>query len=107
MAITGGAIGPVELNSKTIQEMLDGGYGVAQMLDAEGSAVLSAALASAPVVTGNYVSHMFIRTSHTDRMLVQVGNDAEYAKSVERRHSVLTKALGASSGKRGRSRKKK
>ena len=100
-------VGEVELNHETMKRLLDGDLGMAAVLQAEGSKILATAQATAPVVTGNYLAHMFMRTAHTDRMLVQVGNSVWYANAVEKKHSVLTKALGASIGVPGRNKKRK
>lgn len=98
------AVGPLELNHATIGALLNGEFGMAGVLQGEGDKVLGAAKAAAPVVTGTYQASLYTRVYHTDRMVVNVASDLDYAPAVERKHHTLTKALGASSGKPGRKR---
>jgi hypothetical protein len=101
-------IGPIKLNHGTLQAILDGGSGMAGVLQSDAAKVLSRAQALAPVESGDYKRSLHIETGHTDRMVVRVVADVRkkgkfpYGLMVEREHHVLAKALAASGGRPGR-----
>jgi hypothetical protein len=94
-------LGPIKLNSATIQEILDGGVGMRDKLLADAQRVLGRARAAAPVDSGDYQRSLHIEETHTDRLVIRVVSDSPYARAVERKHRVLGKALAASSGRTG------
>ena len=68
--------------------------GLPRMQDA-----LAAAQALAPRVTGHYASRFFVEVDETGRAVVRLGNDSDYAMTVEASHGVLARALDAAGGK--------
>lgn len=83
------------LNSRTVQEYLDGRYGVQGVLDAEAAKVLDRARGLAPVDTGEYRASLHVVTGHPhDRMAKRVTSSAPHGLVVEARDGVLAKALG-------------
>lgn len=103
-------MGRIRLDRDGMNWILAGGGGVAGALQSEANQVAAKAQALAPVDTGAYRDSIHTRTverrerSGTRRMVVQVvagGPDVEHARQVERQQAVLSRALGASSGRRG------
>lgn len=60
---------------------------------------LSAAQASAPVVSGNYKASLHIEQDTTDRAVARVVADVPYALIVEAETGNLARALGAAGGR--------
>jgi hypothetical protein len=56
------------------------------------------------VKSGAYRDSLHLEATVHDRLVIRVVADVPYAKIVERKHSTLARALGASSGKKGRKR---
>lgn len=80
------------------QEFLDGQHGVESPLNRSATGVESAARATAPVDTGEYLDSIHIETDHTDRMVKRVISNVPYAMIVEARDGVLARALDAAGG---------
>jgi len=93
-----GDLGPITLNKTTIRSLLDGGQGVRDYLVEDANRVLDQARSLAPVGSGDYQASLHIADYHTDRLVINVISTLPYARQVEREHSVLSKALGASQG---------
>ena len=72
-----------KLNSRGIQDILDGGQGVEAELDAVAERFAANARASAPVESGDYRDSIHVETDHTDRMVKRVVADVPYAMVVE------------------------
>jgi hypothetical protein len=104
MAKTQTVVGKIELNHRTLAAILDGGLGMDRVLREDAEKVLARAQTIAPVRSGRYKASLHIETVHTDRMVVRVVATAPHSRIVEGRDQVLTKALSASSGKRGKKR---
>lgn len=82
----------IKLNSAGMRELLNSS-GVRAELTRRAGAVLSAAKASAPVATGEYVGSLRILQATTDRAVVRVGSDAPHAGIVEADRGILARAL--------------
>lgn len=97
-------VGPVKLNRTTMNDILSGGQGMAGVLQADANRVMVAARDNTPWVTGElwkgWRTQTVIRNERrgVKRMVVQVVNDTPYSAVVERRRSILARALGASAG---------
>jgi hypothetical protein len=102
VATTQTVVGKVELNHRTLAAILNGDLGMDKVLHDEAGKVLARAQAIAPVSSGKYKAELGIEETHTDRLVVRVVARAPYSRLVEYRHGVLTRALAASSGKRGK-----
>jgi len=104
----GETIGRIKLDSAGMQAILDGQVGgVDAALQADASAIASAARRLAPVDSGAYqasirVERGRIHLSGRDRLAYQVIADEPHAIHVERQASTLAKALGSTSGRLGR-----
>ena len=72
--------------------------GVRAMLRTHAEAVLSAAVAGAPVQTGAYRDSLRIIDTTTDRAAVMVGSSVAYAREVEAATGNLARALDAAGG---------
>lgn len=83
----------VKIIHKTVQEYLDGKYGVGALLDREAEKVLANARDSAPVRTGRYKRSLHIETDHTDRTRRAIVADVPYGFIVEADHGTLSRAL--------------
>lgn len=90
-----GDLSRLKLNSRTIQEYLDGAGGVDSQLHQRAESALSSAQSTAPVATGAYRDSLHIEEDHTDRLVVRVVADVPYAMIVEADHGTLARALGA------------
>jgi hypothetical protein len=88
----------VNLNGAAIQSLLDGGEGVHEMLMERAQRVLSAAEASAPVLSGEFKSRLGVTEDHTDRLVLRVGSSAPHAHLVEAKHGTMARALDAAGG---------
>lgn len=88
----------VKLNSRAVQDMLDGGNGMRALLMERAQRVLSAAESSAPVETGEYRSRLAISEGHTDRLVLRVGSSAPHSHLVEAKHGTMAHALDAAGG---------
>ncbi|MCA0217923.1 MAG: HK97 gp10 family phage protein [Actinobacteria bacterium] len=99
-------VGRVKVNRAFIREALDGEHGVDASLDENAEKVLEKARAIAPVDTHAYVDSLHIEEHRTDRTTRRVIADVPHGQLVEFYNGTLTKALGASAGKRGKKRKK-
>lgn len=88
------ATNKVRLNSKALQQYLDGAHGVEALLEQKAQDALSLALAAAPVESGAYQASLHVETDHTDRMVKRVVADVPYAMKAEAEHGTLAKALG-------------
>lgn len=97
-------VGRVSLNRGTIRNLLNGGYGMAEVLREDAQKVLARARSIAPVDTGEYRDSIHIEDDHTDRMVVRIVADDRKAPIIEHNHAVFARALGASGGRRGRKR---
>ncbi len=83
------------LNHSEVQSYLDGGHGVDDLLESAAERALSAAQSSAPVASGAYRDSLHLETDHTDRMVVRVISDVDYAMVVEANTGNLARALDA------------
>lgn len=105
---------PVRMNRKTANSVLAGGFGVSAMLNADAERVAAAARnlapsqsAETPHSRGRYRDSIGIRASTrresrgVTRLVVQVVAPVAHARRVERRFSVMARALAASRGRRG------
>ena len=101
------------LNRDTMNQLLSGGFGVDGVLAADAAAVAAKARAIAPVDTGAYRDSIRVEPivrkerSGTTRLIYRViagGGNVDYAGLVERDASVLARAAGASSGRKGKRR---
>jgi hypothetical protein len=64
-----GLLSRFKLNSGGIQEYLDGGHGVEELLDRDAEAAADRARSGAPVDSGAYLASIHVETDHTDRMV--------------------------------------
>ena len=85
------------LNHGGIAELLKSD-GVRAELTRRAERVLSAAEASAPVVTGEYRSSLHIEQHTTSRAAVRVVSDSDHALVVESKTGNLARALDAAAG---------
>lgn len=85
----------LRLNHAGIQSYLDGGHGVRELLRGKAEAVLSAAQSDPHDDTGAYEASLHIEEAHTDRLVVRVVADVDYALVQEARYGVLSRALDA------------
>jgi hypothetical protein len=69
--------------------------GVRADLEARGDRVLAAAQASAPVESGRYRESLTVWSDTTDRAVVRVGSELDYAPAVEAATGNLARALDA------------
>lgn len=83
----------IKLNGKGIQFYLDGGGGVAALLEAEAQESAARARASAPVSSGAYRDSIHVETDRTDRMVKRVVADVPYAMVVEANTGNMARAL--------------
>lgn len=81
------------LNSHGIQSYLDGDHGVSALVRGEAAKVLAAAQSSAPVESGDYQASLRIEETHTDRLVVRVVADVDYAMVVEAKTGNLARSL--------------
>jgi hypothetical protein len=88
----------VTLNHKAMQDLLDGGGGVREVLRGKAESVAAAGRSSAPVKTGNYRDRITVAEDHTDRLVFRVGSTAPHAHLVEAKHGILARALDAAGG---------
>ena len=95
-------LGPLTLTHATIDAILVGGLGMREVLLEEAGKVLARAQAISPQETGRYRASFTLVEHKSDRLPVRVVNTAPYSRLVEYRHGVLTRALAASIGKRGK-----
>lgn len=82
-----------KLNHAGIQSYLDGAHGVSALVRAEAEQVASRAKSSAPVESGAYQASIHLEETHTDRLVVRVVADVDYAMNVEADHGTLARAL--------------
>lgn len=87
----------VKLNHREIQSYLDGGHGVRSMLESKAKSALAAAQSDPHDDSGAYEDSLQIDEVHTDRMVLRVGSDIDYAMVQEARYGVLARALDAAS----------
>jgi hypothetical protein len=85
----------VKLNSRGIQDLLDGGSGVREMLLAKARPVEAAAKADPHDDSGAYEASIHIEEDHTDRLAVRVVADVPYALALEANYGILNRALDA------------
>lgn len=85
----------IRLNHREIQSYLDGGHGVGEMLHAKAQPVLASAQADPHDDTGAYEGSLRIEEAHTDRLVVRVVADVDYALVLEARYGILARALDA------------
>ena len=83
----------IKLNSRGIQNYLDGGGGVDAMLQAEAETRAERARANAPVASGAYRDSIHVETDHTDRMVKRVIADVDYAMVVEANTGNMARSL--------------
>jgi hypothetical protein len=83
----------VKLNHSEIQSYLDGGHGVRELLHAKAAPVEAAAKADPHDASGAYEDSIHIEEDHTDRLVVRVVADVDYALVQEARYGVLARAL--------------
>jgi len=88
----------IKLNHGAVQEYLDGGHGVRELVIDRAKRVLARAEETAPVETGDYKDHLAITEDHTDRLAVRVGSSSHHAHLVEAKHGTMARALDAAGG---------
>ena len=76
-----------------IQSYLDGDHGVSGMVRGRAEDVASRARSSAPVDTGAYRDSIHLEETHTDRLVVRVVADVDYAMVVEANTGNLARSL--------------
>lgn len=84
----------VKLNGRGIEELLNSSD-VRDLLTEKADAVLSAAISSAPVASGEYQSSLHLVQDTTDRAVVRVATDAPHGRVVEANTGNLARALDA------------
>lgn len=84
----------VRLNSAGVEALLND-EGVAQYLLELARDVEDAAVANAPVESGDYVDSIYSELVHTDRAVARVVADAPHALAVEAATGNLARALDA------------
>lgn len=84
----------IKLNHGGIQSYLDGGHGVSGLLHDKAEEFASRARSSAPVEEGEYQASIHVEEAHTDRLVVRVVADVDYAMVVEANTGNLARALG-------------
>lgn len=84
----------VTLSTRGVQEILQSA-GVRAHLASLARQVESAAIASAPVKTGNYKESIHVESATTDRAVERVVASAPHAHLVEARTGNLARALGS------------
>lgn len=82
-----------KLNHAGIQSYLDGNHGVSEMLHAKAEEVASRAKSSAPVDSGAYRDSIHLEEDRTDRLVVRVVADVDYAMVVEADTGNLARSL--------------
>lgn len=82
----------IKLNGRGIEELLNSSE-TRSYLTEKADAVLSAAIANAPVETGEYQASLHIEQDTTDRVAVRVVSDAPHAFVVEANTGNLARAL--------------
>lgn len=90
-------VSKVKINSREIQRILNSDE-VADYLAARMEPVLDAAIAGAPVDTGEYKSSIYLYIARTDRVVARVEADAPHALVVESRTGNLSRALDHAGG---------
>lgn len=84
----------IKLKSSGMEAMLKSA-GVRSQLDGPAEAVLAAAIADAPVKTGNYRDSLHIEDDTTDRAVKRIVASAPHAHLVEAQSGTLARALDA------------
>lgn len=84
----------VKLNHRGVEEVLKSRQTRA-LLTEKAQRVLSAAVASAPVVTGNYRAGLEVQQDTTDRAIARVAGTAPHSHLVEADSGNLARALDA------------
>lgn len=82
-----------KLNHAGIQSYLDGGHGVDSLVRSRAEEVASRAKSSAPVDSGAYRDSIHLEEGHTDRLVVRVVADVDYAMVVEANTGNLARSL--------------
>lgn len=88
-----GAFSRFKLNHGGIQSYLDGDHGVSSLVRGEAAKVLAAAQAGAPVDSGAYQASLHLEETRTDRLVVRVVADVDYAMIVEANTGNLARSL--------------
>lgn len=82
----------IKLNHGGMADLLKSA-GVRTTLTSHANSVLSAAQASAPVASGDYRASLHLVQATTDRAVVRVASDVDYAMVVEANTGNLARAL--------------
>ncbi len=84
---------PFRLNSAGMEALLKSDR-VREVVRARAEDVLAAAKSSAPVESGGYRDSLRLVDDETDRAVVRVTATVPYARKVEARYGVLSRAMG-------------
>lgn len=84
----------IKLNSSGIEKVLKSS-GTRAVVTDHAEAVLAQAIATAPVLTGNYQASLHIEQDTTDRAVTRVVASAPHAHLVEAQSGTLSRALDA------------
>jgi len=97
-----GELGPVRLNRATMKYLLNGGLGMQELLraDAEAIAARARAIADGFRVSGEYADSIRVEQDKTDRARFRIIATARHVPFVERKHSVLARAVSAGQSKK-------
>jgi len=85
-----------KLNYARVGQILHGDAGIDKALTSRAEKMLAVAKAIAPVKTGAYRASLHVETvQHPTRMVARIVASAPHAHLVERKNSVLAKALAS------------